>query len=333
MAPAPAPCRAYPPGGHDATRKSSVRDRPRTTYDARLPNRQPSAQAAIRRVVRHRRVAIAFAFAIAVHVAVLFLSPAPPKPLPGAGQGDRPPGPDIVARLAPAAPQAPAARPTLPDPAEAVRPPRPRPAPARPRPVPPAAPLPPMAPLAPLPQPEPPPRLVVPGPGPMPLPAPLPPSRPPAADLSELIAQRRRERGEPPAPPTREDDERARAERAIASNLATITQPPVGTSPRESGGVFQITEMTARRAEFTFFGWHRESRRRATQRVDVRLGDAPDIQTAIARRMIEIIREHEQGDFTWRSTRLGRDLVLSARLEDAGALEHFLKEEFFEPRR
>jgi hypothetical protein len=169
----------------------------------------------------------------------------------------------------------------------------------------------------------------------MPLPVPVPPALPPAADLSELIAQRRRERGEPPAPvtTTREDEERMRAERAIARNLASITQPPVGASPQESGGIFQITEMTERRAEFTFFGWHRESRRRATQRIDVRLGDAPDIQTAIARRMIEIIREYEQGDFTWRSTRLNRDLVLSARREDTGALEIFLKEEFFEPRR
>lgn len=309
--------------------------RPPTTYDARLPTRPPPTEAQLRRPVRHRRVAIAFALAIAVHVAVLFLSPAPPKPLPGEGQGDRPPGPDIIARLAPATPSAPAARPTLPDPAEAVRPTRPRPAPSRPRPVPPAAPLPPMAPLAPLPLPEPPPRLVVPGPGPMPLPMPVPPARPPAADLSELIAQRRRERGEPSAPATtpREDEERMRAERAIARNLASITQPPVGASPQESGGIFQITEMTARRAEFTFFGWHKESRRRATQRVDVRLGDAPDIQTAIARRMIEIIREYEQGDFTWRSTRLNRDLVLSARLEDTGALEIFLKEEFFELRR
>ena len=42
-------------------------------------------------------------------------------------------------------------------------------------------------------------------------------------------------------------------------------------------------------------------------------GDNADIQIAVVRRMIGIIRDHESGDFTWISRRLGRDITLSAR--------------------
>ncbi len=51
------------------------------------------------------------------------------------------------------------------------------------------------------------------------------------------------------------------------------------------------------------------------------------------RRMIVIIREHESGDFLWRSQRLGRDVTLSARATDTAGLEAFLLREFFPERR
>jgi hypothetical protein len=46
--------------------------------------------------------------------------------------------------------------------------------------------------------------------------------------------------------------------------------------------------------------------------------------------MIELIRKHYSGDFNWDSRRLGRVVVLSARIEDTASLEGFMMKEFFE---
>ncbi|MDB5863019.1 MAG: hypothetical protein JWO70_825, partial [Betaproteobacteria bacterium] len=64
--------------------------------------------------------------------------------------------------------------------------------------------------------------------------------------------------------------------------------------------------------------------------IEVRKGSNSDIRIAVVRRMIGIIRDHEQGDFVWESRRLGRNVDLSARQRDTAALEAFLMKEFFE---
>jgi hypothetical protein len=53
-----------------------------------------------------------------------------------------------------------------------------------------------------------------------------------------------------------------------------------------------------------------------------------DIDTAVIRKMIEIIRQEKSGDFDWESRRLGRVVVLSARPRDDAELMSFLKEDF-----
>jgi hypothetical protein len=53
------------------------------------------------------------------------------------------------------------------------------------------------------------------------------------------------------------------------------------------------------------------------------------ISNVLVRKMIELIRSHYQGDFNWESHRLGRVIVLSARIEDNAELEAFLIREFF----
>ena len=83
-------------------------------------------------------------------------------------------------------------------------------------------------------------------------------------------------------------------------------------------------------AEFLFFGWSNEAKRRQTQTIEVKRGNAPDIRIAVVRRMIGIIREDVDGDFTFRSARLGRDVQLSARLADNTELEQFMLREFFD---
>ena len=59
------------------------------------------------------------------------------------------------------------------------------------------------------------------------------------------------------------------------------------------------------------------------------VGPDGDINRAIAKKMIEIIRRDYNGDFHWESYRLGRTVILSARQEDNAGLEDFLISEFF----
>lgn len=150
-------------------------------------------------------------------------------------------------------------------------------------------------------------------------------------DLSSYIAARRRARGESESGESSPADaELARRNQIVASNLASINTPTLRTETRNTGGMFQITQLNAESAEFTFFGWNKDIQRRASQRIDVRRGPHPDIRLAVVRRMIGIIREYEQEDFTWRSNRLGRDVTLSARAGDNEGLEQFMLREFFE---
>lgn len=177
---------------------------------------------------------------------------------------------------------------------------------------------------------------------PPPVPVPAPPAAPPAPpadDLAAYIEARRRARGETPAPAVREEPapappqpvetEEQRRQRIIASNLGLDRTPSFGGERRTGGGVFQIERIGYSEAEFTFFGWNKDIRRNSRQRIVVQKGDNPDINIAIVRRMIQIIRQHEQGDFTWVSYRLGRDVTLSARPADTAGLEEFLMREFF----
>lgn len=181
---------------------------------------------------------------------------------------------------------------------------------------------------------------VMPAPSPPPSPA-SPPSaplqtapaatRPPApqGDFLATLEARRRSRAGQDAEARQAEDENARRNRIIAENLAQPQSQVFGYDPSKSGGVFQIERMTFDSAEFLFFGWNQDIKRRTAQRIDVRKGNNPDMRTAIVRRMITIIREHEQGDFVWHSNRLGRDITLSARPADNAGLEDVMMREFF----
>ncbi len=165
------------------------------------------------------------------------------------------------------------------------------------------------------------------------------PARPPAdGDLASYIEARRRARAEPTpaaspgsvlnAPPV--EDDKARANRLAAANLATQRKLTFGYDPSNSGGVFQIRRLGYESAEFVFYGWDKEIRRNTAQQIEVRKGGNSDIRIAVVRRMIAIIREYEQGDFLWESRRLDRNLTLSARPRDNAGLEEFMMHEFFD---
>jgi hypothetical protein len=87
--------------------------------------------------------------------------------------------------------------------------------------------------------------------------------------------------------------------------------------------------MGMRTAQFLFRAWRIDSSNPRREVIEVTAGPDGDIQRAVARKMIELIREYHKEDFNWESFRLDRVVVLSARPEDSRGVEDFLIREFF----
>ncbi len=275
---------------------------------------------------------VAIVLSLLVHLAALYEFFPKLLPLSLAGPGKAGVSPLAVMLAAPPGPRKapPAAQEATPPPV-VVRPPAPRPLRAPPT----------LAPMVPptanpdaLRVPPPPPLAAAPS-----APTPPPQTRPPVeGDMAAYIAARRRERGEPepsgsqgvaPNAPAVED-EKSRRDRIVAENMAAVRTPTFGGEPRNGGGMFQLRQIGLNDAQFTFFGWNTDTKRRVNQRIDVQKGNNPDIRIAVVRKIIAIIRDQESGTFRWQSLRLGRDVNLSAKPEDTAELEAFMMREFFE---
>jgi hypothetical protein len=158
---------------------------------------------------------------------------------------------------------------------------------------------------------------------------PVPP--PPQMTFEEMVAARRAQRD----PTVSEHAEaRAESERRMAGNRTdAILNRNLGTLKEDgTSGVFAVTNVGSRYGTFLFRGWKRENRAGWRETVEVDAGNGGDVELAIVRRMIELIRGHYQGDFTWESHRLGRVVKLSARPQDQQGLEEFMLKEFFKGR-
>lgn len=275
---------------------------------------------------------VAFALSIVLHALGLFgWIPMPHIPFqePKLGQ----PSGTLAIRLVPLT--APPVQAPPPSPQRAA-PQRPRGTPDRP-----AAPAPPTSPpLGRIPDIRPPAPPVIAMQNPSPSPATVaPPAEPPrtapADDLASFIASRRRAReggaAPAPAPPPSApaETEQERHNRIVAENLGLTSVPSFGNDPNRGGGVFQVRSMGFDIAEFAFFGWNKEINRNSLQVIEVRRGSNPNMEIAVTRRIIGIIRERTPGDFLWQSRRLGRGVWLSARPADNAGLEEFIQRELF----
>ncbi|ODT81910.1 MAG: hypothetical protein ABS69_05515 [Nitrosomonadales bacterium SCN 54-20] len=125
-----------------------------------------------------------------------------------------------------------------------------------------------------------------------------------------------------PAEPEAVEREPSEEELRMANVMRNLKEP--GAS-----GIFQIIRMGPRTAQFLFRAWKKDSSVPRRELVEVDAGPGGDIQRAIVRKMIELIRQYHKGDFNWESYRLDRVVVLSARPEDSKGLEDFLIREFF----
>ena len=152
---------------------------------------------------------------------------------------------------------------------------------------------------------------------------------PPEPDLQAYIEARRKQRGARTDSDAPQESDEARGMRNALANVAAANGRSRDDS-NESGGVFSITNKTFHSADVKFRGWNPSFKRRWLTQVTVEIGNAPDIETAIVMKMIELIRKEKTGDFEWDSHRLNRVVTMSARPEDTEQLKAFLFKEMFE---
>jgi hypothetical protein len=258
-----------------------------------------------------RRIGIAVSLSIAAHLAVLLLVPKPDfKPLRLASRA----GPMTV-ELVPAEHPQPEV-----SPAPVPQPVRPAPPRSTAKPIVTARPnTPHAAPPVPAPPPEP----------PKPEPQPTPPA--PQVDMLAMINARRTQRKAAEAAAARgsigipgsQNNPEDEGAVALAENLKSLNRDD------QTGGIFEILNKGTRSAEYAFNGWRPDTHRRWREVIEVDAANGVDIEHAIVRSMIALIRTHYNGDFLWESHRLGKVIRLSARPQDNGDLEEFMLREFF----
>jgi hypothetical protein len=169
-----------------------------------------------------------------------------------------------------------------------------------------------------------------PSPTPSPEVTPQPPQKTEPTDMAAMIEARRAQRQamQGTTASERQDAARDASKQAVdanaANNLAAAMAGRAGPS-----GVFQILHKGQRMAQFSFNGWAKDSRGKWREVIEVDAGTGGDVERAIVRRMIALIRTHYQGNFNWDSHRLQRVVTLSARVEDNAGLEEFMIKEFF----
>jgi hypothetical protein len=173
-----------------------------------------------------------------------------------------------------------------------------------------------------------------------PEPAPIPPITPPKPESREppvdfmaaLNARRAQRQAAEDAAASENAAARAGEREMTAAEKATAgfnrNMQALGRGRDGTSGVFQIQSKGTRYAAFSFRGWTTDRSRAQYQVIEVDAGIGGDVELAIVRKMISLIREHYQGNFNWDSHRVGRVVVLSARMEDNAGLEEFIMREF-----
>jgi hypothetical protein len=267
-----------------------------------------------------RSTAAGIAVSLAVHLLALFLLL--PQIKKKEDEFSEPPAPGpITAQIRLPSKAAPKAEPAPAQPeATPSQPPPPR-EPARRRPTPQRPTLPPLlsrrAPNAPTTAPPAPTR-------PLPPPFPQPPADDnPKTDMSANLNERRRKMDAL-------QDEMASGNRNPSENTVAMNRIKENLKPdRGAGGVFRVS-MGIRNANIYFNGWRGERKRVMEESFEVDAGVGGDVEGAVIRQIIAVIRRDYTTDFTWESHRLGGSRTLSARPEDTAELERFLRLEFAE---
>lgn len=172
----------------------------------------------------------------------------------------------------------------------------------------------------------------IPVPPPPPAPAAPKPAMPDPAQFTDMAAYvnaMREKRHLAGQDADRINEEAIDRQRAPSEDEARIANLKRNLQPSGTNGVFQILTMDAHSAQFAFRGWKNDFSYSRREVYEVDTGLNGDVARAVVRKMIEIIRRYYTGDFNWESPRLGRVVILSARLQDNDGLEDFLLQDFF----
>jgi hypothetical protein len=164
-----------------------------------------------------------------------------------------------------------------------------------------------------------------------PVQAKLTPPPPEATDMQAMIEMRRKARNAdaPSAQPSEAEAEATAAKNRALANIMGAQGRSASGERNDTGGIFQVVDKTFNSADIKFRGFSSNFKRNWSQQVHVDQGGERDIETAIVKKMIEMIRKEKPGDFVWESHRLGRNVPMSARKEDEAELQVFLLQEFF----
>jgi type IV secretory pathway VirB10-like protein len=158
----------------------------------------------------------------------------------------------------------------------------------------------------------------------------LTPPPPEVTDMQAMVEMRRRARNQDaPAQPSAAEGEAQAALNRARANIMGAQGRAANGERNDTGGIFQVVDKTFNGADIKFRGFSSNFKRQWSQQVHVDQGLEKDVETAIVKKMIEMIRKEKPGDFVWESHRLGRNVPMSARKEDEAELQAFLLQEFF----
>ncbi|MES2107018.1 MAG: cell envelope integrity protein TolA [Pseudomonadota bacterium] len=167
-----------------------------------------------------------------------------------------------------------------------------------------------------------------------PTPSPVPPAPSVTTaepDMMSMLAAARQRRQAVEDRAKQENDNSAQSGRGMSPQEvaeANVRRSMQRANTEGTAGVFEIKSKGVREATFVFNGWKPTANNRWRQVIQVDAGLGGDINLAIIRRMIQLIRTYYTGDFSWESRRLGRVVTMSARPEDQASLEDFMMREF-----
>jgi hypothetical protein len=159
--------------------------------------------------------------------------------------------------------------------------------------------------------------------------APPEPDSVPPADLMAYVNAARERRRAAEVSAGLENAQATADERGPSADETRMANVMRNLRPQGTNGVFQIMSISVRTAKFSFRGWTKDFNNGRREVIEVDAGPGGDVERATVRSMIALIRRYYKGDFNWESQRLGRVIVMSARMEDNAGLEDFLMREFF----
>ena len=147
----------------------------------------------------------------------------------------------------------------------------------------------------------------------------------PAEDMTAMIEARRRARGQ--SEQLSEESDAERGNRLARANIAAANGRKSGQGGAD--GAFSVSDQSFNTAQVKlntkFLGSTRPSLKQ--ERAD--LGNERDIETAVVKKLIEMLRRENFIDFNFTSQRLGRSFPMSTRPEHRAELEAVLLRELY----